>query len=72
MLNVSWNTIVAYPVSDHGPPPPGAVVAARRSLQDPRDEVQWGERVPYVIARGAQGARLVDKAISPLELLNNS
>lgn len=58
--------------SEQGPPPPGAMIAAQRTLKDPRDEAQWGERVPYVIARGAQGSRLVDRAMSPLDLLNNS
>ncbi|KNZ79546.1 DNA polymerase zeta catalytic subunit [Termitomyces sp. J132] len=58
--------------SDQGPPPPGVVVAAKRMLEDPMNEPQYGERVPYVITRGPPGARLVDRAVDPLEMLNDS
>ncbi|PCH36835.1 DNA/RNA polymerase [Wolfiporia cocos MD-104 SS10] len=57
--------------SDKGPPPPGVTVAARRMVQDPNDEPQYGERVPYVIARGSPDSRLVDRAVTPEEMLNN-
>ncbi|KAH9065755.1 hypothetical protein EDB87DRAFT_1593004 [Lactarius vividus] len=50
--------------SDKGPPPPGAVVAARRQLEDPNNEAQYGDRIPYVIARGAPHERLVDRAVA--------
>ncbi|TBU65073.1 hypothetical protein BD310DRAFT_944016 [Dichomitus squalens] len=58
--------------SDKVPPPPGVTVAARRMLEDPNDEPQYGERIPYVIARGEPGSRLVDRAISPHELFRDS
>ncbi|PIL31962.1 hypothetical protein GSI_06666 [Ganoderma sinense ZZ0214-1] len=58
--------------SDKVPPPPGVTVAARRMLEDPNDEPQYGERIPYVIARGEPGARLVDRAIAPRELFRDS
>lgn len=58
-------------ISEKGPPPPGVVVAARRMVLDPNDEVQYGDRIPYVIARSATGARLVDRAMDPLEFMNN-
>lgn len=58
--------------SDKVPPPPGVMVAARRMLNDPCGEPQYGERVPYVIVRGLPGARLVDRAIDPLDLINDS
>ncbi|KAG6813782.1 hypothetical protein H0H92_007194 [Tricholoma furcatifolium] len=58
--------------SEAGPPPPGVVVAARRVIEDPMSEPQYGERVPYVIARGPPGSRLVDRAMDPLEMLNDS
>ncbi|KAF8581637.1 hypothetical protein K439DRAFT_1635972 [Ramaria rubella] len=58
--------------SDKLPPPPGAAVAARRLLQDANDEPQYGERVPYVISRGEPGMRLVDRAVSPEDLLNSN
>lgn len=57
--------------SDKVPPPPGVTVAARRLLLDPNDEPQYGERVPYVIIRGQPKSRLVDRAVAPLQLLNN-
>ncbi|KAJ4486146.1 hypothetical protein J3R30DRAFT_3444599 [Lentinula aciculospora] len=57
--------------NDKGPPPPGVAVAAKRTLLDPGDEPQYGERVPYVIARGEPGSKLVDRATDPLEFLRN-
>ncbi|KZS92964.1 hypothetical protein SISNIDRAFT_478773 [Sistotremastrum niveocremeum HHB9708] len=51
--------------SDKGPPPPGAAVAGQRLLEDENDEPQYGDRVPYVIARGEPGSRLVDRAVAP-------
>ncbi len=58
--------------SDKGPPPPGAVVAARRQLEDPNNEAQYGDRIPYVIARGAPHERLVDRAAAPEEFYDKS
>lgn len=40
-------------------------------LEDPNDEPQYGDRIPYVIARGPPGTRLVDRAIGPEVLLND-
>ena len=57
--------------SEKGPPPPGVLVAAKRTVTDPHDEAQYGERVMYVITRGDPKSRLVDRAISPEELLKN-
>ncbi|KAH9863297.1 hypothetical protein IAQ61_009574 [Plenodomus lingam] len=57
--------------SDKGPPPPGALIAAKRMLADPRTEPQYGERVPYVVITGAPGARLIDRCVSPETLLQN-
>ncbi|KAH7126951.1 hypothetical protein B0J11DRAFT_432216 [Dendryphion nanum] len=57
--------------SDRGPPPPGALIATKRMLADPRSEPQYGERVPYVVITGAPGARLVDRCVSPEMLLQN-
>lgn len=57
--------------SDQAPPPPGVAVAARRMLEDPNDEPQYGDRIPYVIARGPPGTRLVDRAVAPGVLLND-
>ncbi|KAI0639404.1 hypothetical protein C8Q77DRAFT_1204904 [Trametes polyzona] len=58
--------------SDKVPPPPGVTVAARRMLEDPNDEPQYGERIPYVIVRGEPGSRLVDRATAPHELFRDS
>lgn len=57
--------------SGHGPPPAGALISARKMLQDARAEPQYGERVPYVVITGAPGARLIDRCVSPEELLRN-
>ncbi|KAI4607353.1 hypothetical protein J4E80_009748 [Alternaria sp. BMP 0032] len=57
--------------SDRGPPPPGALIATKRMLADPRAEPQYGERVPYVVITGAPGARLIDRCVSPETLLQN-
>ena len=61
-----------YIFSDKGPPPPGAVVAARRQLEDPNDEAQYGDRIPYIIARGAPHERLVDRAVAPEDFYDRS
>jgi DNA polymerase zeta len=45
-------------------------VAARRQLEDPNNEAQYGDRIPYVIARGAPNDRLVDRAVPPEELFD--
>ncbi|KDQ07690.1 hypothetical protein BOTBODRAFT_149069 [Botryobasidium botryosum FD-172 SS1] len=55
--------------SDKVPPPPGAVVAARRLALDARAEPQYGDRVPYVITRGDPKSRLVDRAVGVDEML---
>lgn len=56
--------------SEKGVPPPGAAVAYRRILKDPRDEPQYAERVPYIISN-ADGRRLIDRARMPEEMLVN-
>lgn len=58
-------------ISDNVPPPPGVAVAARRMIEDPNDEPQYGDRVPYVITRGEPNTRLVDRAVTPEELLKD-
>ncbi|KAI0153556.1 DNA polymerase family B [Pestalotiopsis sp. NC0098] len=58
--------------SDKGPPPPGALISTKRMLEDARAEPQYGERVPYVVATGAPGARLIDRCVAPEDLLTNS
>lgn len=54
--------------SEKGVPPPGAAVAYRRILKDPRDEPQYAERVPYIVSN-ADGRRLIDRARMPQEML---
>ncbi|KAJ7092735.1 hypothetical protein C8R44DRAFT_646516 [Mycena epipterygia] len=56
--------------TDKGPPPPGAVLAARQAITE-NAEPQYSERVPYVICRGPPGSRLVDRVHGPLDLLKN-
>ncbi|ODQ50587.1 hypothetical protein SAICODRAFT_61405 [Saitoella complicata NRRL Y-17804] len=57
--------------SENGVPPPGAVISARKMAEDARAEPQYGERVPYVVVAGAPGSRIVDKAVSPEEMISN-
>ncbi|KAK4950188.1 DNA polymerase zeta [Elasticomyces elasticus] len=57
--------------ADKGPPPPGALIATRRMLRDPRTEPQYGERVPYVVIAGAPGARLWERCVEPERLLDD-
>jgi DNA polymerase zeta len=39
--------------------------------EDPRAEPQYRERVPYVVKVGAPGARVMDRVVSPEEMLND-
>lgn len=57
--------------SENGVPPPGAIISARKMVDDPRAEPQYGERVPYVVRTGAPGARLIDRVVSPEEMLKD-
>ncbi|KAF2229850.1 putative DNA polymerase zeta catalytic subunit [Viridothelium virens] len=55
--------------SERGPPPPGALIATKKMLADHRAEPQYGERILYVVAAGAPGARLIDRCVAPEVLL---
>ena len=57
--------------SERGLPPPGAMVATKKMMKDERAEPQYGERVPYVVVAGAPGSRLVDRCVSPEELVRD-
>lgn len=57
--------------ADRGPPPPGALIATRRMLKDPRQEPQYGERIPYVVVAGAPGARLWERCVEPEQLIRD-
>lgn len=50
-------------------PPPGAAVATRAMLDDPRAEPEYGERVPYLMFQAEPGQPQVHRAISPEEFL---
>ncbi|ANB12188.1 Rev3p [Sugiyamaella lignohabitans] len=52
--------------------PPGAAVSAKKMEKDERAEPQYRERVPYVVISGPPGSRLVDRCVSPDELVNNA
>ncbi|RKP36804.1 hypothetical protein BJ085DRAFT_43731 [Dimargaris cristalligena] len=52
-------------------PPPGAIVSLKHMAVDPRQEPQYGERVPYVVVYGGPQDRLADQVMSPRELLAN-
>ncbi|KAG9286506.1 hypothetical protein G9A89_014672 [Geosiphon pyriformis] len=51
--------------------PPGAILSTRRMAADYRTEPQYGERVPYVVVRGAPGERLINRIVSPDELASS-
>jgi len=55
--------------SDKLNPPPGAAVALRLADQEMGEEAHFGERVPFVITRGARGDLLSNRARSPKEFL---
>ncbi|KAL9607513.1 MAG: hypothetical protein Q9167_007575 [Letrouitia subvulpina] len=57
--------------SEKGVPPPGALISAKKMLEDARAEPQYGERVPYVVISGPPGSRLIDRCVAPDELLYN-
>ncbi|KAI9190114.1 DNA polymerase zeta [Blastocladiella emersonii ATCC 22665] len=57
--------------SERGLPPPGAYLALRKMKQDPRAEPQYGERVPYLVAYGEPGDRLIDQIKCPREVLRH-
>jgi DNA polymerase zeta len=40
-------------------------------LEDENDEPQYGERIPYLIARGEPDVRLVERAVAPEDFLHN-
>ncbi|KAJ6111935.1 hypothetical protein N7523_007996 [Penicillium sp. IBT 18751x] len=58
--------------SDRGQLPAGAMISTKRMLEDPRQEPQYGERVPYVVITGAPGSRLIDRCVAPEELLHDA
>jgi DNA polymerase zeta len=60
-----------YIVSEDILPPPGVAVVARRMLHDPSNQPNYGERVPYVIARLASGLKLTERAVDPQDFLDN-
>lgn len=51
--------------------PPGAIVAEKKALKDPRMEPQYKERVPYVVIRDVTKHRLKDRCISPDDYLES-
>lgn len=57
--------------SEKGQPPPGALIATKRMLVDPRVEPQYGERVPYVVIAGKADSRLMDRCVAPETLLQD-
>lgn len=57
--------------SEKGVPPPGALISAKKMLEDARAEPQYGERVPYVVISGPPGSRLIDRCVAPDVLLYN-
>ncbi|PPQ64274.1 hypothetical protein CVT24_008412 [Panaeolus cyanescens] len=57
--------------SEQGAPPPGVVVSARRMVEDPLNEPLYGDRIPYIITKGLPGTRLAERAMDPLDFMND-
>jgi DNA polymerase zeta len=53
-------------------PPPSAVVAKRRMLQDPRAAPLYKQRVPYVVVCGPPKTILVDLVVHPHDYYGDS
>lgn len=49
--------------------PPGALLAEKKTMLDPRKEPQYRERVPYVVIRDSTKQRLKDRCISPEDFI---
>ncbi|KAK6204711.1 uncharacterized protein RJT21DRAFT_117159 [Scheffersomyces amazonensis] len=49
--------------------PPGAIVAARKVEQDPRQEPQYRERIPYVVIQDSSKPRIKDRCMSPEDFM---
>lgn len=58
--------------SENGRPPPGAMISMKKMAEDPRQEAQYGERVPYLVIAGAPGSRLMDRCVAPEVLLRDA
>ncbi|KAJ5117677.1 hypothetical protein N7448_011309 [Penicillium atrosanguineum] len=58
--------------SDRGQLPAGAMISTKRMREDYRLELQYGERVPYVVITGAPGSRLIDRCVAPEALLHDT
>jgi DNA polymerase zeta len=52
-------------------PPPGAYLSLQKMKLDPRSKPQFGQRVPYVVAYGNPGDRLIDQVCTPGFLLGH-
>lgn len=51
--------------------PAGAKISAEKMAVDMRFEPQYKERIPYVVVAGPPKSRLIDRCVSPEELLQN-
>ncbi|ORZ34448.1 DNA polymerase [Catenaria anguillulae PL171] len=58
--------------SDRVLPPPGAYLSMQKMRADPRTEPQYGQRVPYIVAYGAPGDRLIDQVMCPRDVLKHA
>jgi DNA polymerase zeta len=52
--------------------PPGAIVARRMMKADPRAQPMFGERVQFLVVASDPGARLVDRVVSPEEMVSKA
>ncbi|KAG5355310.1 DNA polymerase zeta catalytic subunit [Yarrowia sp. C11] len=52
--------------------PAGAKISAEKMAVDMRFEPQYKERIPYVVVAGPPKSRLIDRCVSPEELVRNA
>lgn len=51
--------------------PPGAIIAKKNALKDPRNEPQYRERIPYLVIRDSRKERIKDRCVTPEEYVSS-
>ncbi|PVH17379.1 uncharacterized protein CXQ87_000264 [Candidozyma duobushaemuli] len=51
--------------------PPGAIIAKKNTLKDPRNEPQYRERIPYLVIRDSRKERIKDRCVTPEEYVSS-
>lgn len=51
--------------------PPGAIIATKNLMKDPRNEPQYKERIKYVVIKDSTKPRIKDRCITPEEFIES-